>query len=98
MPALTASLRGREKMAEVIVGFKVLPKDVDINLDKLEADIKSQINPEKIQRQPIAFGLVALIVTKVIPDAEGELDKVESKIRSIENVGEVEIIGMTRSL
>lgn len=85
-------------MAEVIVGFKVLPKDVDIDLDKLEERIKSEINPERIQRQPIAFGLVALLVTKFIPDAEGELEKMENKIRSIENVGEVEITGMTRSL
>ncbi len=85
-------------MAEVIVGFKVLPKEVDIDIDKLEENIKSEIRPEKIQRQPIAFGLVAILVTKFIPDAEGELEKMENKIRSIENVGEVEIIGMTRSL
>ncbi len=85
-------------MAEVIVGFKVLPKDVDIDLDKLEKNIKSEINPERIQRQPIAFGLVALLVTKFIPDAEGELEKMENKIRSIKDVGEVEITGMTRSL
>lgn len=85
-------------MAEVIVGFKVLPKDVDIDLDKLEEKIKSEINPERIQRQPIAFGLVALLVTKFIPDAEGELEKMENKIKSIENVGGVEITGMTRSL
>lgn len=85
-------------MADVIVGFKVLPKEVDIDLDKLEEKIKSEINPEGLQRQPIAFGLVALVVTKIIPDAQGELEKMENKIRSIENVGEVEIIGMTRSL
>ena len=85
-------------MSEVIVGFKVLPKDVNIDLDKLEERIKSEIKPEKIQRQPIAFGLVALNVTKFIPDAEGELEKMENKIRSIEDVGEVEVIGMTRSL
>ncbi len=85
-------------MAEVIVGFKVMPKEVTIDLDKLENDVKLAINPERIERQPIAFGLVALIVTKFIPDAAGELEKTENKIRSIENVGEVEVIGMTRSL
>lgn len=85
-------------MGEVIVGLKVLPKDVDVNLDKLEHGIKSEINPEKIQRQPIAFGLVALLVTKFIQDAEGEIENLENKIKSIEDVGEVEITGITRSL
>jgi len=85
-------------MAEVIVGLKVLPKEVGIDLDKLEERIKSEIKPEKIQRQPIAFGLVAFLVTKFIQDAEGEIEKLENKVRSIEDVGEVEITGMTRSL
>lgn len=85
-------------MAEVIVGFKVLPKEVGIDLDKLEDRIKSEINPERIQRQPIAFGLVALLITKLVPDAEGELEKIENKLKSIEEVGEVEVTGITRSL
>lgn len=85
-------------MAEVIVGFKVMPKDVNIDLDKLEHDIRAEISPERIQRQPIAFGLVALLVTKIIPDEAGKLEETENKIRSIENVGEVEVTGMTRSL
>lgn len=85
-------------MTEVIVGLKVLPKEVGIDLDKLEDRIKSEINPERIQRQPIAFGLVALLVTKLVPDAEGELEKIENKLKSIEEVGEVEVTGITRSL
>lgn len=85
-------------MAEVIVGFKILPKEVGIDLDKLEERINSEIKPEKIQRQPVAFGLVAFLTTKFIHDAEGEIEKLENKVRSIEDVGEVEITGITRSL
>jgi len=85
-------------MAEVILGLKVMPKDLSVDLDQLEQTIKSEINPERIQRQPIAFGLVALLVTVFVQDAEGEVDRIENKIRSIENVGEVEVTGLTRSL
>jgi len=85
-------------MAEVIVGFKVLPKDVNIDLDKLEDKIRAEINPERIVREPIAFGLVAFLITKLVPDAEGELEKIENKLKSIEEVGEVEVTGITRSL
>jgi translation elongation factor aEF-1 beta len=51
-------------MAEVVVTFKVLPKDIDVNLDKLENEIKNVIKPERIEREPIAFGLFAFKVIK----------------------------------
>ena len=85
-------------MAEVIVTFKVMPKDVEVNLDNLEKRIKNLIQPQRISREPIAFGLVALNVTKLIPDASGELENIENRIKSIEEVGEIEVIEITRSL
>jgi len=85
-------------MAEVILGLKVMPKDLNVNLDQLEQAIKSEINPERIQRQPIAFGLVALLITVIVQDAEGEVDRIENKLKSIESVGEVEVTGLTGSL
>lgn len=85
-------------MADVIVGFKVLPKSVEVNLDKLEEEIKAAIKPQKITREPIAFGLVAIQIVKIIPDAGGELDAIEKKLRAIEDVGDVEVTGMSRSL
>lgn len=85
-------------LAEVIVTFKIMPESVDIDLDKLEDEIKTIIKPERIQREPIAFGLVALNATKLIPEADGELELVENKIKSIEGVGGVEITEVSRSL
>lgn len=85
-------------MAEVIVTFRILPKDVEVDLDKLEDKIKSIVKPQKIQREPIAFGLVALNVTKLVPDAAGELEEVENKIKSIEGVGQIDVTEVTRSL
>ncbi len=85
-------------MANVIVGLRVMPSTVEVNLDELEQKIKSAINPEKIQRQPIAFGLVALIISKIVPDEGGQTDAVEQKIKSIDGVGEVEVISVSRML
>ena len=84
-------------MAEVVVGFKVLPKTVEVDLDKLEKKIKDSIQPEKIEREPIAFGLVAFHVVKFVPDAGGELEKIENRLKAIEEVGEVEVTGISRS-
>jgi elongation factor 1-beta len=85
-------------MAEVILGLKVMPKSSDVDLDKLESQLKTEVNPERMQREPIAFGLIAILITVVVEDAEGVMDKVEERIRSIPDVGEVEVTGMTRSL
>lgn len=88
----------RDIVADVIVTFKIMPKDVEIDLDKLENQIKDVVKPERIQREPIAFGLVAINVTKLIPDAGGELEAIENKLKSIEDVGQIEVTEVTRSL
>jgi len=85
-------------MAQVIVGFKILPKTIETDLDELEKKIKEAIDPEKMEREPIAFGLVAIHVVKLVPDAGGEMEAVENKLRAIEEVGEIEITGISRSL
>lgn len=85
-------------MADVIVTFRVMPKGVDVDMDKLEAKIKSIVKADQIKREPFAFGLVALNVTKVVPDAGGELEAVERKLKKIEEVSEVEVVDLTKSL
>lgn len=83
-------------MADVIVTFRVMPESVEADLDMIESQIKTTVKPEKIHREPIAFGLVALNVVKIIPDASGELEAVENKIRSVENIGQIEVVEVSR--
>lgn len=85
-------------MAEVLVAFRVMPKDTTINTDVLVQKIRSEVKPDRTQAQPIAFGIVAIQVIKFIPDAEGELEAVEKKLRAIEGVWEVEVTEITRSI
>ncbi len=85
-------------MAQVLVTFKVFPTEVNINLDKLEELIKKEVDSDRIEKEPVAFGLVVLKVSKIIPDKGGLIDSLESKIRSIKGVGEVEVIEVTRTI
>jgi len=85
-------------MANVLVTYKVFPTEVGINLDNLEKMIKKEIAPDRVEKEPVGFGLVVLKVSKIIPDKGGLIDSLESKIRSIKGVGEVEVIEVTRTI
>lgn len=85
-------------MSDVIVIFKVMPSGVETDLVKLEKDIREAVNPQRIEKEPVAFGLVALNVTTLMEDAEGKLDQVESKLRAIENVSDVQVTEITRTI
>lgn len=85
-------------MAGVITTFRVMPTGVDVDLDKLEAEIREAVKPERVRREPIAFGLVALNVIKIIPDAGGVADEIEGKLKNIEGVGGVEVTNLTKAL
>ncbi|MCD6482721.1 MAG: elongation factor 1-beta, partial [Candidatus Aenigmarchaeota archaeon] len=78
-------------MGKVLATIKVMPDGLEVDINKLEEEIKQKINPERINKQPIAFGLVALIVEKVIADDEGEIEKVENALKSIEGVSSIEV-------
>ena len=83
-------------MSEVMVTYKIMPADSDTDISKIESEVKARANVKKVEKEPIAFGLVALKVTVFMMDAEGEVDKVEQEIRKIEGVGEVEVTEMAR--
>ncbi len=85
-------------MSEVIVTFKIMPTGTDVDLDKLENDVKSSINPQRMKREPIAFGLVAIIATTMVEDEGGQMDAIENKLRSINGVNDVEVTEITRTL
>jgi elongation factor 1-beta len=85
-------------VGSVIVTFKIMPEGVETDLDSVEKDIKKEINPQRMERIPIAFGLNAIQIIKLVDEIEGEMDRVTDKIKSIKGVREVEVVGLTRSL
>jgi len=77
-------------MGRVIVTFRIMPESVEVDLDSLEQKIKSEISPQRIQRVPIAFGLNAIQIIKLV--------EITDKIKKIKGVRKVEVVGLTRSL
>jgi elongation factor 1-beta len=85
-------------MAKVLVVFRIFPKDANVELSELEEKVVDSIFPEKIEREPIAFGLVALKVSKLVEDKEGEIQKIEEKLNAINLISQVEVVEITRTL
>lgn len=85
-------------MPHVLVTLKVMPKDAGTDLDKLEGEIKKLVHPDRIVREPIAFGLVALNVSKLVDDSEGQVEAIENKLKSLDGVGEIDVIEITRTI
>jgi len=83
-------------MGKVLVVAKVLPNDINLNLEQIYQEIKSQI-PENVELkgykiEPIAFGLNALKLYFAIPDnMEGGTSKIEEFLSRINGVDQVEI-------
>lgn len=83
-------------MSKVEVVFKVFPKDENVDIKDLKNKIEEEILPEKIEEEPIAFGIVALKFSKIVEDKENEIEKIESKIKNISEIGEYDIISISR--
>jgi elongation factor 1-beta len=83
-------------MGEVICVYKVMP-DSPESLGSVRKALE-ELKPERLEEEPLAFGLVALKVTMIIPDGSGVLEELEEKLSKIPNVNSVENILTTRAL
>ncbi len=83
-------------MGDVIVVFRVIPESMDYFEEVGEA-LKG-LEPQRLEEEPIAFGLKAWKFTKLIPDEEGTLPELEEKIAKIEHVQSSETVTVSRSL
>lgn len=83
-------------MGDVALIIKVMPESPEIDREAIKEIIKGKIpRVQEIREEPIAFGLVALKVVVVVPDAEGQTETVESALNSIEGVERAEIVEST---
>ncbi|MCX8172371.1 MAG: elongation factor 1-beta [Archaeoglobaceae archaeon] len=85
-------------MGRVFLKLRVMPTDLDVNLEKIKDKIlKLRIENVEIRDiaiKPVAFGLQSLIVLAVMPDVEGISDSFIEKISKIEGVESIEVEDM----
>ena len=84
-------------MAKVLLTIRVMPEDVNTDLESIKNEILSKIGAQ-IKEVPIAFGIVSLYVSTIIEDKEGEIERVEKLLKEIKGVGEIEVLEITRTL
>ncbi|MEM2926921.1 MAG: elongation factor 1-beta [Candidatus Bathyarchaeia archaeon] len=87
-------------MANVLITMRVYPSDLQVDLNALKDSIGVSL-PEGMSihrslEEPIAFGLKALVLQIVAKDEAGQMENMERRIRTVEGVGEVEILMISR--
>lgn len=83
-------------MGDVIIVYKVLPESPE-KFEQVKAGLQG-LNPKRLEEEPIGFGLVSLKFTTIIPDAGGQQDILEEKIKAIDGVSEIEVLHASRSM
>jgi len=85
-------------VGEVGMQYRILPEGLEVDLKKLEEDIK-KVLPEGAklrasEERPLAFGLKALHILIVMDDKKGGAEQVETAISGVSGVQSVEIVEM----
>ena len=88
-------------MGKIVIAYKIFPSEASVDLELLKEKIKKELSDivsvQRFGEEPIAFGLSALIVNMVLPeDKEGILDETEKRLSKIEEVGQIQTIGVNR--
>ena len=87
-------------MGEVLTTMKIMPESPDVDLEAIKATIESSM-PEgarihDISEEPIAFGLVAIVLQFITEDGEGGSEPTEEMVQAIDGVASIEITGVGR--
>ena len=87
-------------MGEVAATIKIMPVDVDTNLeelkDKLIASLPEGAEYGTHQEEPIAFGLKAIKMIVIVGDLEGGTESVEQAFAAVEGVESVTVTEVGR--
>lgn len=87
-------------MSSLVARIKILPADLDVNLDslltKVKSDIPNGMSLKSHVTEPIAFGLNSVVADFTLNDSEGQMDLLEESIKKVEGVGQIEVINVSR--
>ncbi|EMA47885.1 elongation factor 1-beta [Halococcus saccharolyticus] len=87
-------------MGKVAAKLKVMPESPEVDLDELQHELEDSL-PEgaKIngfERDDVAFGLVALLPTVIVPDDAGGTEAVEEAFADVGTVESVAVENVGR--
>ncbi len=80
-------------MGNVAIALKIMPSSPEVDLETVKKAISKKLKIQDAKTEDVAFGLKALKVLIIAPDAGTE--KIEESIRKIKGVGEVEVESTT---
>ena len=90
-------------MATVIVTMKIMPSSPDENLESIKAAAAKLITEfggtvGKVDFEPIAFGLKAIVFMFALNESLGGTEEVEQKIAAISGVNSVQVTDVRRAV
>ena len=90
-------------MAKVMVVIRVMPEGVEVDLKKLEETVSKEITGfggdiVKVNKSPIAFGLIALDIEFFMDESLGAIDPLEEKLSKLEGVTSASTTSVRRTI
>ncbi len=84
------------------IQIKLMPSSPETDLEQIKGEVKKIVETQggkgiHFHEEPIAFGLKAIILTCIWPEAK-ELENLEESLRNIENVSSEELIDIRRAM
>ncbi|MFH0961357.1 MAG: elongation factor 1-beta [archaeon] len=97
-PAQQEQMKKPKKPTNVITEIRVMPEGLEIDLVKLQEQVKA-LGAQSIELRDIAFGLKAIHAVFAIPDSDGgAMERVEQGLASIPGVAAIEVVSMGREV
>lgn len=90
-------------MARVIITLKVMPEDVEVDLENLKEKVIEKIKDfggetPKVEIEEIAFGLKAIKILFLLDERKSNLDPLEESVRELEGVNSAVVVDVRRAM